>query len=161
MKKLLILSCLLFGFSVLASCSSSKKSNLYKMLAIRQVDTPIPGVCDNSRVIAILPISGNGQIEAKAPLSDLEIAQELNAKVSFLRGKTDYNDKGMVNLIINCKGKMVQCEIDNKTQSPELDKQIVAVFAALKDWKPAIAYGEAVDASVLYSFKINNGIISL
>ena len=126
-----------------------------------QVDDPIPGVCDNSRVVAILPIPGNGQEKAKAPMTDQELEELLNSQVVFLQDKTDYNDKGMVHLIVNCKGKMVKCEIDNETKSPELDQQIVAVFSSLKEWQPGSIKGKPLDTSVLYSFTVENGKIIL
>jgi len=131
------------------------------MIATMQVDNPISGVCDNSNVIAILPFPGNGQIKAKAPFTDEEITKKLNAEVDFLKGSLGYNDKGMVNLIINCKGKMVSCKIDNKTRSPELDQQIVDIFSKMLDWKAGTVNGKPVDTVVLYSFKIENGVILL
>jgi len=149
------------ALSLLFSCSTTKKSSLGNYVATMEVNEPIPGVCDNSKVIAILPFPGNGQIAAQAPLSDNEIKKKLNSEVVFLKDKTEYNDKGMVNLIVNCKGKMVRCQIDNKTQSPELDQQIVAVFATMVEWKPGTLNGKPVDTSVLYSFTIENGVISL
>jgi len=149
-----------FALILLPSCVS-KKSSFTNMVARMEVKEPIDGVCDNANVIAILPFPGNGQLKAIAPKTDSEITDELNAQVSFLKEKPDYEDKGMVNLIINCKGEMVRCQIDNKTQSPELDAQIVAVFAALKNWSPGKINGKAVDTSVLISFKINKGKISL
>ncbi len=161
MKKILIYSFVVFGFAIITSCSSTKSSSTSNMVATMQVKEAIPGVCNNSRIIAILPFPGNGQVKAQPPLTDKEIEEQLNSYVSFLNEKPDYNDKGMVNLIINCKGEMVQCKIDNKTKNPELDEQIVAVFAKLKKWKPGTINGEAVDTSVLYSFKIENGKISL
>lgn len=131
------------------------------MIAIMQVDEPIPGVCDNSKVIVILPLPGNGQISAQAPLTDEELTKKLNEEVDFLKGKTDYNDKGMVGLIVNCEGKMVRCQIDNKTQNPELDLQIVDIFSKMVDWKAGTLNGKPVDTVVLYSFEIKNGTISL
>jgi hypothetical protein len=145
----------------LFACSTTKNSSLGNMLAIMQVDEPIPGVCDNSKVIAILPFPGNGQVKAQAPLSDEEITKKLNEEVDFLKDKPDYKDKGMVNLIINCEGKMVRCQIDNKTQSPELDQQIVKVFSKMTEWKAGSVNGKTVDTSVLYNFEIVDGEISL
>ena len=46
-----------------------------------------------------------------------------------------YKGKGMLGIILNCKGKVVQCKMDNKTKSPELDKQIESVFNSLGEWK--------------------------
>jgi DNA-binding protein YbaB len=131
------------------------------MVARMEVKEPIEGVCDNANVMAILPISGNGQVEAKAPKSDKELTAELNSNISYLQDKGDYEDEGMVNLIVNCKGELVKCEIDNKTKSPELDDQIVAVFAKMKIWTAATINNQAVDTIVLYSFKIKNGKITL
>lgn len=158
MKKTLVTAVAL-GF--LFSCKTSQNSSMGNMIATLQVDEPIPGVCDNSQVIAILPFPGNGQIKAQAPLSDEELTVKLNEEVDFLKGKTDYNDKGMVNLIVNCEGEMVRCQIDNKTQSPELDQQIVDVFSKMVAWKAGTVNGKSVDTSVLYSFEITNGVISL
>lgn len=158
MKKILI-SAIALGF--LFSCKTSQNSSMSNMIATMQVDEPIPGVCDNSKVIAILPFPGNGQVKAQAPLSNEELSERLNAEVDFLKGKNDYNDKGMVNLIVNCEGKMVRCQIDNNTQSPELDQQIVDVFSKMVEWKAGTVNGKSVDTSVLYRFEITNGVISL
>jgi len=147
--------------TLLSSCATSQKSSINNLVAIMQVEEPIPGVCDNAHVYAILPLDGNGQVKAVAPKTDEELTAELNSKVSFLKDKTDYNDKGMVNLIVNCKGEMVQCKIDNKTQSPELDSQIVAVFAEMKTWTAGKINDQSVDTVVLYSFTITDGKISL
>lgn len=153
------------GFLVIgitSSCaSSSSNSSMNGMVARMEVKEPIMGVCDNANVIAILPFPGNGQVKAQTTKTKEEITKELNSKVSFLQNKPDYEDKGMVNLIVNCKGELVRCEIDNKTKSPELDTQIVAVFAELKSWTAGKIHNNAVDTSILYSFTIKNGKIAL
>ena len=79
----------------------------------------------------------------------------------FLKDKPDYEDKGMVSLIVNCNGEMVQCGTSNKTESPELDRQIVAVFDEMKIWTAGKVRKYPVDTVVLYSFTIKNGKISL
>jgi len=146
---------------MISSCATSKNSSVNNMVAVMQVEEPIPGVCDNSSVIVILPLPGNGQVKAGAPKTEEELTKELNEKVAFLKDKPDYNDKGMVNLIVNCEGELVRCQIDNKTQSPELDSQIVAVFAEMKIWTPGTINGKPVDTVVLYSFTITGGKIEL
>jgi hypothetical protein len=157
----------LLGFILMTSCASNSSSNkssnsfMNNMVAKMQVKDPIDGVCDQENVIAILSFEGNGQVKAVAPKSKSEISQELNTKVSFLQDKPNYDDKGMVGLIVNCKGEMVRCQIDNKTQNPELDAQIVAVFAELKNWKAGTWNKQPVDTSVLYSFEIKKGKIIL
>ncbi len=146
---------------MISSCATPKNSSVSNMVAIMEVKEPIEGVCDNDYVVVILPFPGNGQVKAIAPKTDEQIEKELNAKVSFLNDNPNYEVKGMVNLIINCKGELVRCEIDNKTKSAELDNQIVAVFAELKKWTAGKINNRNVDTSVLYSFTITNGKISL
>jgi hypothetical protein len=160
-NKLVKICISLLAIGIINSCASSENSSMYNMVARMEVKEPIPGVCDNANVIAILPFPGNGQMKARAPKTNEEITQELNSKVSFLKDKPDYEDKGMVHLIINCKGELVKCETDNKTKSPELDSQIVAVFAELKMWTAGKINHHSVDTSVLYSFTIKNGKIIL
>jgi hypothetical protein len=151
----------LISVVIISSCAANKNNSVNNMVARMEVKEPIKGVCDNANVIVILPIPGNGQIKAQAPETNEELTQELNDKVSFLRDKPDYEDKGMVNLIINCKGELVRCEIDNKTKSPELDSQIVAIFAEMKTWTAGKVNNNSVDTVVLYSFTIKNGKIVL
>jgi hypothetical protein len=67
----------------------------------------------------------------------------------------------MVNIIINCEGEVVKCEIDNKTKYPEPDNQIVAVFNSPGKWKPGKLNGKNVDSSRLWSFDIVNGKITV
>jgi hypothetical protein len=158
-NKFLAIGIGLIAMGLMSSCATSKKNTTKNMIARMEVKEPIPGVCDNENVIVILPFLGNDQVAAKAPKTDAELSQELNAKVTFLKDKPDYEDKGIINLIVNCKGEMVRCQIDNKTKSPELDSQIVAVFATMKSWKAATVNGQAVDSAVLFSFTIKNGKI--
>jgi hypothetical protein len=66
----------------------------------------------------------------------------------------------MIGLVINCKGQVVQCKMDNKTKNPELDKQIEAVFNSLGEWKPGKLKRRDVDTSKLYNFVITDGKVS-
>ena len=67
----------------------------------------------------------------------------------------------MVNLVINCKGELVQCKInDPKKKSEELDKQIVAIFKSFDTWKTGTFNGQNVDSADHFTFKIKNGILS-
>jgi phage FluMu protein Com len=125
-----------------------------------EVKEPIKGLCNNKEVYVMFSMF-KGQTEAKCPLSDKEINKRLNEEVTWLKDSSSYNDKGMVNIIINCKGEEVQCQIDNKTKYPELDKQVVAVFNTLGEWKAAKLSGKEVDSSRLWSFEIKNGKISV
>jgi len=160
-KQLLSTICICFLALGINSCASKKNSTLLNMVARMEVKEPIKDLCDQNNVYVILPMSGNGQVKAIAPKSNAEITKELNAKVDFLKDKPDYEDKGSVNLIVNCKGKLVQCKISNKTKSPELDSQIEAVFAELTNWTPGSMHQKPVDTANLTSFTIKDGKISM
>lgn len=52
-------------------------------------------------------------------------------------------------------------KISNKTQSPELDSQIEAVFAEMKTWTAGKINNKSVDTVVMYSFTIKDWKIVL
>jgi hypothetical protein len=95
------------------------------------------------------------------PISKQEIEAKLNAELKFLSENPTYTDNGMIGLIVNCKGELVQCKMDNKTKSAELDKQIETVFNSLGEWKAGKLDGKFVDTSNLFSFTIEKGKIKL
>lgn len=161
MKIIFNFTFILITTGLFSACSSTKEADVTNMMATMQMDTPVEGACNSSKIVFILPIPGNGQISAKSTVADGEIEIALNEEVIFLKDKPKFSDKGMVRMIVNCRGEMVQCEIDNKTTSPELDQQIVDVFSTLTTWTPATVHGQPVDSSVLYSFTIENGNITL
>ena len=143
----------LFTIAILLVCWNMAHS---QFVITMEVDEPINGVCDNDKIYAIFPMI-EGQQEAICPVSKDAILKRLNNDVEFLKDKPKYKDKGMIGLIINCKGELVKCEMDNKTQSTELDKQIEDVFKSLGEWKAGKLNGNDVDSSKLYSFKIKKG----
>lgn len=130
-----------------------------QFVAKMEVKEDIPGICDKNEVYALFP-SFEGQDQAICPISKEEILKRLNTEVKFLKDNPKYKDKGMMGLVINCKGEVVQCKMDNKTKNGELDKQIEAVFNSLGDWKAGKLNGKNVDSSRLFSFKIKKGVIS-
>jgi|SRR6218665_109654 len=127
-----------------------------QFVAKLEVKEDIPGICDKNEVYALFP-GFDGQVEAVCPVTKDEILKRLNTEVQFLKDNPKYKDKGMMGLIINCEGEVVQCKMDNKTKSEELDKQIEAVFNSLGVWKNGTLNGKAVDSSQLFSFEIKNG----
>ena len=44
------------------------------------------------------------------------ILQRLNSEVKFLIDNPEYDDKGMIGVVINCKEDVVQCKMDNKME---------------------------------------------
>jgi hypothetical protein len=147
-KTLIILLTLLIG--KLASA---------QFVAKMEIKEDILGICDKNEVYALFP-SFKGQEEAVCPIEEDEILKRLNSEVSFLKENPKYKDKGMIGLVINCKGEVVSCKMDNKTKNPELDKQIEKVFNSLGVWKAGKLNGKEVDSSRLFSFNIKNAEFS-
>ena len=131
-----------------------------QFIAKMEVKEPIEGICDEKEVYALFPMF-DGQEEAVCPVSKEGILNRLNNEVSFLKENPKYKDKGMIGIIINCKGEVVQCKMDNKTKSKELDKQIEIVFSSLGEWKAGKLNGKEIDSSILFSFKIKKGKITV
>lgn len=146
--------------TILFACSGSKESSLSNMVATVQIDEPIEGICDNNNVLMLMPFLNKNQVKAVPPMTDEELAQRINNTLPFLKENPNHNDKGMVGVMVNCKGEMVQAKIDNKTSSPELDQQILSVFQEMKTWKAGTYYGKGVDSHNLYSFDIVDGVLS-
>ncbi|HEX5168474.1 MAG TPA: hypothetical protein VFW11_04830 [Cyclobacteriaceae bacterium] len=130
-----------------------------QFVATMEVKEPIPGVCNEKEVYAIFPMF-KGQEEAICPATNEAILERLNNEVQFVKDNPKYDDKGMIGLIINCRGEVVKCKMDNKTKKSELDKQIEDVFNSLGAWKAGKLNGKEVDTSKLFSFKIRNGKFS-
>lgn len=129
-----------------------------QFVAKMEVTETTEGICDENEVYALFPMF-DGQDEAVCPVSEAELLELLNAQVEFLKSHPKHKDKGMMGIIINCEGEVVQCEMDNKTKDPELDRQIEAVFRSLGEWKAGELNGQAVDSSRLFSFTIKKGQI--
>ena len=127
-----------------------------QFVARMEVKEDIPGLCDRNNVYALFP-SLKGQKEAICPVTMEEILNRLDSGVQFVKDHPGYNDKGMIGMVISCKGELVQCKMDNHTQNPELDKQIETVFKSLGTWKAGKLNGKDVDTSRLFSFEIMDG----
>ncbi len=131
-----------------------------QFVARMEVKEPIPGLCKSNEVYALLP-GFKGQVPASCALSKDQITERLNTEIQFLKDNSTYTDEGMIGLIINCKGVVVKCEMDNKTKTPALDNQIEDVFNGLGSWKAGTLNKKEVDTSRLFSFVIKNGVISI
>jgi len=96
---------------------------------------------------------------AKCSLTDRQIEKRLNSEVSFLKDNPTIKDTGGVRMIINCKGEVINCQMDIKTQHDALNDQVKAVFNSLGQWKPATIKGKPVDAARYWTFTIKKGRI--
>lgn len=131
------------------------------MVAKMTSKEPIEGLCDVNEVYALLPMLDKNQVKAVCPFTEAEIIKKLNEEVKYLKENPKYKGKGMVNLVINCKGELVQCKInDAKEKTKELDNQIVAVFKSLGTWKTGTINGKRVDSADHFTFQIKNGVLT-
>jgi hypothetical protein len=149
MKKLNLILCLL----ALSMVSKAQ------FIATMQITDTIPGLCNPEAVYVVFP-GMEGQLQAVCPVPNYEILRRLNSEVAFLKSHPKYKGKGMISLIISCKGEVVQCKMDHKTNDPELDKEIEAVFNSLGEWKAAKVSGLASDSGRLFSFEIKKGVFT-
>ncbi|MGB4931750.1 MAG: hypothetical protein WBP43_17345 [Chitinophagales bacterium] len=147
----------IFFLIILCACTSMLSAQFVDKMV---VDEEISGICDKNEVYALFE-SFKGQDEAKSQFTEDQIEQKLNTDVAFLKENVKYKDEGMIRLIINCNGEVVQCEMDNKTKSEILDEQIVAIFKALGPWTAGELDGKAVDSVLLFSFEIKKGVLEL
>jgi hypothetical protein len=131
-----------------------------QLVAKVEIKEKIKGICDDKNVYALFPMFGN-QKEAICSDADSTIEERLNREVDFLKDKPKYKDKGMVSILINCKGEVVQCKIDNESKSPTLDEQVVNVFKTLTSWEPGKLDDKEVDSMRLWRFEVNKGKITL
>ena len=144
-------------FFVLLACVRLSAQFIAKM----EVKEPIPGTCDTYNIYAIFP-GFTGQTAPVCPMTNADIQKKLDTEIPFLQTHKKFKAKlVMVNCIINCKGELVRCEIDRKSGDDELDKQIVAVFSLLKQWKSGTVSGKDVDCVELFSMHIKKGKITL
>jgi hypothetical protein len=130
-----------------------------QLVATMEVKEDIDGICNKEEVYALMPSIDKNQVKAICPVSKDEILKRLNADVKYLKENPKTKCKGMMSILINCKGEVIQCKMSNPTNKDELDQQIVAVFNGLGEWKNGMFYGKAVDSNQLFSFKIKNGVV--
>lgn len=147
-------------FCITLFCFVACMTTSAQFVARMEVKEAIPGLCSKNEVYALLP-GFKGQVQAACPLSKEQITERLNNELQFLKENPTYSDEGMIGLIVNCKGEVVKCEMDNKTKTPALDKQIENVFNALGSWTAGKLNKKEVDTSRLFSFVIKDGVISI
>lgn len=140
----------------LFSCSSSSSGKQF--IATMQPEEPIDGVCNMDKIYVMLPTM-DGQKPAEPPMGMDSLRYRVNEELGFLNERPSHDDSGMVNVVINCNGKVVRSEIDgnSKTQSEKLDSQIEELFANSGPWEPAEYHGREVDSNRLLSFVIEEG----
>ena len=149
MKKSVILFFAIFIF----------KAATAQMIITMEVKEPIPGTCNEKTIYALGGFKG--QVPAVPPITKTEMEKKLTGELAFFKENPTYKGKLMMNCIINCKGEMVQCKVDNKSGNDQLDQQVLAIFNTFKTWKPGTLNGNAVDCSELLSIYIKKGKIKI
>lgn len=150
MRKIFILSCV---FLVVHSVSA-------QFVATLEIKEPIPGLCDEKTVYAMFPGFG-GQAAPVAPITKQALEDKLNAEVAFIKDNPKFKGSLMLSCIINCKGEMVKCEVDNKSGKNDLDEQVLAIFKTLLAWAPGKLWDNPVDCVELFSMDVKKGKITL
>lgn len=130
-----------------------------QMEVIMEMTDNVKGLCNKNEVYMLIEAI-DGQKEAICPLEKSEILKRLNTEVAFCKSNPGHNDKGTVDLVISCKGKVVKCAMGIKTKSPELDKQIETVFNSLGVWKPGTFNKKAVDSEAIWGLKVVDGVFT-
>jgi hypothetical protein len=146
---------LIIGITLLFSSVSISA----QFIAELQLDEPVEGICNMKHIYSLFPMF-DGQEEAICPITKEQVLARLNSEIQFLKENPKFKSKGMIDLLINCKGEVVQCKMDTKTKDKNLDKQIEALFSKLGKWKAGKLDGRPVDSSLLYSFKIKKGKVT-
>jgi hypothetical protein len=137
----------------------SALSTRAQFIATVEMKEPVEGICNNTKVYALFK-GFQGQIPPKCSLTNEEIQKLLN-EVPFLKANPKFKGKGMAGVYINCKGEAIGWEIDNKSKSEELDKQLLEVFKTLTSWTQGKLNGMSVDARELISYTIKKGVLTL
>jgi hypothetical protein len=135
-------------------------SNIHaQFIATVEMKEPVEGICNNTKVYALFK-GFQGQIPPKCALTNEEIQKLLN-EIPFLKANPKFKGKGMAGVYINCKGEAIGWEIDNKSKSQELDKQLLEVFKTLRSWTQGKLNGMSVDTRELISYTIKKGVLTL
>ncbi len=131
-----------------------------QVAVITKVNKDIEGLCDRTKVYSLYIMKVfPGSNATEGQISDVELLKLLNEKIVFLKENPTYKDKFSIRVIINCNGKLVSCEFENKPKNKDLNKQILDIFNTLDGWGPGEFNGEFVDSTKLYSLRIKNGEI--
>ena len=80
-----------------------------QLVAKVEIKEHITGICNEKEVYALFPMFGD-QKEAVCPVSNEEILRRLDSAVIFLKDNPKFSDKGIVNIMINCKGEVIKCD---------------------------------------------------
>lgn len=131
-----------------------------QFVAKLEVKGPLPGACDSTNVYAMFP-GFKGQVAPVPPMSDKEIEKMLNDDVQYIKDHPKFSGKMMIHIVVNCKGEMIQCEVDNKSGEPDFDADVLHVFQKMRKWTAGTLDGNAVDCSVLYSIEVKKGKITV
>lgn len=143
----------------ITACSTKKAMN--DMYAVMEVKEPIPGVCNQNKVLVLMPFASTNQVEAKAPISLEEIAAELTKYVAPTDLYAEEAISSTMEVIINCKGKVVDVDVNDSEIPPGLARQIETYFNSMPKWTPGTHSGKPFDTVRFITIRIENGVLTL
>lgn len=118
----------------------------------------IEGVCDLQNVYALFPMFGD-QVEAVCPITKEELLKRIS-ELQFIKDNPKFKYKGSINVIINCKGEVVDCKIEKDSKNPEFNKQISELISSLGNWEAGKLNKKEVDSSKFLYIKIKKGKVT-
>ncbi|MBI1306712.1 MAG: hypothetical protein GC181_08870 [Bacteroidetes bacterium] len=142
----LILLGILFSFSYQVNA---------QFVAKVEVKEHIEGLCDSTEVYALFP-GFTGQEEAKCTVTEDSMRSAIE-QLEFLQANPKFKGEGMAQFIVNCKGEVVKCDIDNSSGDTEFDRQIVELLKTYTQWQPGKLNDKKVDSIQFVSFKVAKG----
>lgn len=148
MKNLIsIISILTFSVSIQA-----------QFVARVEMKYKVDGICDYDNVYGLFN-GFDGQIVPECSVSNAGMQKQLN-QVQYLKDNPKFKGKGMVGVYINCEGEAIGWRVSVKTND-KLDQQLIEIFESFDEWTVGTLNKEAVDCSVLFSYKIKKGVLTL
>lgn len=131
-----------------------------QLVAIREMKEPVEGVCDNTKVHAVLIF--DGQKQQQCSMTKAEIEELLNRNVTYMKTDPKFKLKKheSVSTLVNCKGELVLVELD--TKSAEFNQQVCGTFRTMgATWTAGHINGKTVDSVELWGIEIKKGRIVL
>lgn len=145
----------------LVSCFGSKSATQGEtMVAVMEVKEPIEGLCNQNEVYALMSFFDKGQIKSEMQISEPDFLNLVETNLRQLVDQTT-NYETTANVIVNCKGKLVQAKPSKPGDMPNLDEAFAETVSKIEKWSIGTLNGQPVDNSLFVSIKIEEGVIAI
>lgn len=129
-------------------------------IATTEIKENNENICKPEKVYTVIPTLADEYAPGQ-PLKRKKMEAQMNKEMESLQSMPDTAVKGMLTLVINCRGEVAQAYTDLKDEFPELDKEITAQIMSMGNWKPGVFKKKKVDTMLLVSFTVKDGKIEL